>query len=236
MTEPNPNDNKPDPKDQPNGQEEITKVLEDLKTKLDAIPGQDDKPKETVPSFAEIREQRKKQLGFSEEQMRVHEQMLMEAQAPLIERAAWSHIEKKADIDKYRKEIEDELKIYSPQNKTPDVLEKIYYMVKGRHADSKPADVSPKPSGSRVADARVSRGPGYSGAEPGMPAGGGASGDEEDQLTDAEKFVASKMGIPEKEYAKSKKAGREIRELRAPDTRQVNSLADVELRRLQSAR
>lgn len=69
--------------------------------------------------------------------------------------------------------------------------------------------------------------------------GDGGGGGDEDQLTEQEKFVVQKLNdagsnITEKEYATSKKLGKSIRELKVPDTREVRSLADVELRRLQS--
>ena len=86
-----------------------------------------------------------------------------------------------------------------------------------------------------MASTAVSRGPGYTGAEPGLAPGTGGTGEgamDEEKLDDREKYVAGKLGITEADYLKSKKAGREIRELRVPDTREARSIADVELRRL----
>jgi hypothetical protein len=214
---------------------EVTKVLEDIKAKLDGIPPATPPAAAapTVPSWQDQREDIRKRMGFNEDQMRAHEEMLQRQQAPVIEKLGWSQLEKHKDIDKYKKEIEAELAIYPQHQRTPEIMEKIYYFTKGKHADSQPVTPpAPTPGTPRT---RVSSGPGYSGAEPGLPAGGGGEGGgEEESLNETEKFVAQKMGISEKDYAKSRNVGKNIRELKVPDTRQANSLADVELRRLQS--
>ena len=232
----------PDPKtneeEKSNLPDEVTKVLEELKTKLD---DQNRPPKEETsppePSASNRRASLQQSLGFTDEQMAAHEQSIMAANAPIIEQTGWSKLEKRSDIEKYRKEIESELAIYPQERRTPDIMEKIYYYVKGKHSDSQPAA---DPKKTPVVSTRVSQGPGYTGQEGGMGAREeGAPAGEEEQLTDAEKFVVQKLReagekITDKEYAMSKKVGRSIRELRVPDTRQVNSLADVELRRLQN--
>lgn len=217
--------------------DEVTKVLEDIREKLDnPTPAKETPTVPAAPSYVEQRETMKKTLNYTEEQMQAHEQMLMRSQAPIIENTGWSRLEKKSDLDTYRKEIEAELSIYPQERRTPEVMEKIYFYVKGKHADSKPAAPASAPAGSRVAETRVSRGPGYSGSDPGMPAGGGEGAGEEDKLSDAEKFVAAKLGVTEKDYASSRRIGKSIRELRVPDARPVSSLADIELRRLTAPR
>lgn len=233
----------PDPKDtkteeKPPVNEEITKVLEELKSATEKLKAPvEEKPAAPVsPTYADRREALQKSLGYTNEQMAAHEEMILRAQAPVIERTAWSAIEKKSDLDTYRGEIEKELAMYPQERRTPEIMEKIYYYVKGKHADSKPAptkETKPNP----VERTRVTGGPGYTGQEPGM--GGGSEtkpGEEEMQLNDQEKFVASKLGITESEYAKSRNVGKEIRGLRMPDERPVNSLADVELRRMTGKR
>lgn len=227
---------KPDEKKEKEGNlpDGVTKVLEDIKTKIDGMAPTAAPPASTptVPSWQEQREDLKKRMGYNEEQMRAHEEMLTRQQAPIIENQGWTHLEKHKDLDKYKKEIEAEIALYPQHQRTPGMMDKIYYFVKGKHADSQPAaTLTPKPNEPRT---RVSAGPGYSGADPGLPAGGGGEGgSEEETLDEKEKFVASKLGISEKDYAKARNVGKTIRELKVPDTRQSTSLADVELRRLQ---
>lgn len=227
----------PEPKaneEKPPVNEEITKVLEDLREAADKInKPEDEKPAATTPTYADQREADRKALGFTEEQMQAHERGIARAQAPVIESTAWAKLEKRPDIDMFRKEIETELSIYPQERRTPDLVEKVYYMVKGRRADSKPV-ADPKKG---APDVRVSRGPGYTGADPGLTGkGADDQGADDNVLDDREKFVAEKLGVTEADYAKSKKVGKHIRELRIPDARPATSLADVELRRLQGRR
>ncbi len=212
--------------------EEITKVLEDLRTAAEKLNKPAEEPR-TAPPIPDRRATLQKSLGYSDEQMAAHEEMIMRAQAPVIENTAWTKLEKKPDVETYRKEIEAELSLYPQERRTPDLLEKVYFYVRGKHADSKPAAGAPKGGAPTT---RVSSGPGYSGADPGLSAGGGSGAPESEELDDREKFVADKLGVDYKGYAASKKAGKEIRELRVPDSRPVNSLADVELRRMTGKR
>jgi hypothetical protein len=216
--------------------EEVTKVLEEIKSKLDNPPAAatPPAPASSIPSWQDQREESRKKLGFTEEQMRAHEELIDRKQAPVIENLGWNQLEKHKDLDKYKKEIEAELSIYPASARTPAIMEKVYFMVKGKHAESQPA---PDPKATpRNPTTRVSSGPGYSGSDPGLPAGGTQEEGTEENLDDREKFVASKLGVTEKDYAKSRNVGRAIRELKIPDQRPVNSLADVELRRLQGQR
>jgi hypothetical protein len=115
-------------------------------------------------------------------------------------------------------------------------MEKIYFMVKGRHADSAPA---PEPKTQKkdggVASSRVSGGPGYSGSE------GGTSSEKEEQdkneqLNEQEAMTAKKLGVDPKRFAASRNSGRDITSLRKPDDRPLATGADLELKRLQGAR
>lgn len=226
-------------KDEGNLPDAVTEALKEIREKLDAPPKKEEPPVEKGPSANDRRAALQKSLGFTDEQMAAHEQSIMQANAPIIEQTGWTRLEKRPDLDKFRKEIESELAIYPQERRTPDIMEKIYFYVKGKHSDSKPDEKDDKKG--PVTKTRVASGPGYTGQEGGMGArdetGGGGEGD--DQLSDAEKFVVQKLRdagekITDKEYATSKKVGRSIRELRVPDTREVRSLADVELRRLQN--
>jgi hypothetical protein len=214
----------------------VTEALEEIKKKLENPPVREEAPVRTGPTVDERRAEIQKKMGYTDEQMSAHEEMIMRSQAPLIENTGWTRLEKKPDIENYRKEIEAELAIYPQERRTPDVMEKIYFMVRGKKLDSKPPEKKPE-SGTRVVDSKVSRGPGYSGAEPGLSGSGGADDSKgEEELSDVEKFVAAKLGVSDKDYQTSKAAGKEIRGLRIPDERPATSMADIELRRLTARR
>lgn len=212
----------------------VNKVLEDIKAgveKMNKPAEETSKPSPTAPSWQDQREDYRKRLGFSEEQMRAHEEMSAKQNAPVIENLGWSHLEKKSDLATYRKEIEAELSIYPQERRDPGLMEKIYYYIKGKHADSK----APEKRDEKPVE-RVTRGPGYSGAETGLPAGGGEGGKgEEEQLTDVEKFLAAKFGTSEAAYAKAKKERRDFRGIK-PASLEAKGMADLELNRLMRPR
>lgn len=219
--------------------EPALEVLKEIKEKVDSMSRPaEEKPTVTVPSVSEEREGYKKTMGWSEEQMQVHERQLARAAGQNNETLGWTKLEKRQDIDKYRTEIEKELAIYPSERRTPDIMEKIYFMVKGKNSDSKPAETPGTKPGSRVVDTRVSRGPGYNGADPGMASSSPGEENKDEALSDGEQFVVNKLaphvpgGLSEKDYAKSRNQGRSIRELRVTETLKPTSLADVELRRL----
>jgi len=215
--------------------EEVSKVLEELKSAAESLKKPEEKPEApSAPTYADRRAVLQKSLGYTDEQMAAHEEMIMRAQAPVIERTAWSTLEKRPDLENYRAEIEKELSIYPQERRTPEIMEKIYYYVKGKHSDAKPKETPKSP---KVESTRVSGGPGYTGSEPSLSGGRDERGDSpNEELNDNEKFVADKLGVDYKAYAKSRNAGRAIRELRIPDERPVTSMADVELKRMMSKR
>lgn len=221
--------------------EQVTKVLEELKAKLDNPPEVKAAPSSqpSQPSWTEMREEMKKKMGFNDEQMDAHEQSILSKQAPVVEELGWMKLKERKEFTKFEKEIREELAMYPPQNRTPVVMEKIYLMVRGKHADDVPANPgSPKPaggvSGREVVRTRVA--PAYSGTETGI-AGGSSEGTPEEELTEQEQFVASKLGVDTKEYAKARESGKSIRTLEVPiDWRNANNSADLELRRLKGRR
>jgi len=222
--------------DEGNLPDPVMDVLKDIKDKVEKMEKPAEETPKSVPTadaWQRAREEERKALGFTEEQMQAHERTVARISAPVVEQSAWSKIEKKADIENYRKEIEEELKLYPPERRNGEMLEKIYYFVKGKHADSKPRET---PRTTTVERTRVSGGPGYTGADQGLAGGGEGAPSGEADLSDQEKFVADKLGVGHKDYLQAKKVGKEIRELRIPDTRPVNSLADVELKRLTGKR
>jgi len=226
-------DGKEDPKkEEGNLPPEVKKVLEDVKSKLDAMqePPKEETPRApTVPSYADQRADLQKRLGFNDDQMAAHEQMILKNQAPVIEQTGWNRLEKKSDLENYRKEIEQELSIYPQERRTPDIMEKIYYFVKGKHADSQP---KPTPKEPGVESPRISRGPGYTGSEPSSGAPEPGERPEDEKLSETEEFVAQKLGVNARDYARAKKTGREVWQMKPPDDRQFVSSADLELKRL----
>ena len=228
-------DNKDEKKEEGNLPDPVMDVLKDLQEKVNAIQ----KPTEEKPTVSSVdqRASLQKRLGFTDDQMAAYEESQAKMNAPVVAQTGWARLEKRSDLDKYRKEIEKELEIYRPELHTPEIMEKIYFMVKGRHADSAPAPetkTSPKP-GERVASSRVSGGPGYSGAE------GGSStekeqADKSEQLTEAEAVTAKKLGVDEKRFALARNSGRDITPLKKADERTSTTGADFELRRLQGGR
>lgn len=227
-----------EPKEDPNKKPtelspEVSKVLEDLKTKMDSLSAAPkEKPVEpTVPSWQEQRADLQKRMGFTDEQMAAHEATILKANAPIIEQTGWNRLEKKSDIETFRKEIEAELAIYPQERRTPEIMEKIYFFVKGKHADSQPAK-KPEPAPGGVADTRISRGPGYTGSEPNLGGGGSGETPSEEKLSETEEFVAKKLGVSVKDYARAKKSGREVWQMRPEDSRQFVSAADLEMKRL----
>jgi hypothetical protein len=227
-------------KEEGNLPDPVMDVLKDLQEKVKDLKPKEEPPKvQAGPTAFDQREADRKALGFTEEQMAAHERTQMRVSAPLIERTAWATLDKKPDIDTYRKEIEQELSIYPQERRTPDIMEKIYYMVRGKRADSKPA--APAAKGPKVEETRVSRGPGYTGSEPSLSGGREERAPENEELDDREKFIVGKfqdagVAITEKDFAKSRNAGRAIRELKLPDARPVTSLADIELKRMTGRR
>lgn len=213
--------------------EEVTKVLEEIKVTLEKNNTPKEEPASKAPTYADQRASLQKRMGFSDEQMAAHEEMLLRSQAPVIERTAWSSVEKRADIDTYRPEMEKELAIYPQERRTPELMDKIYYYVKGKHVESKPKE---DPKKGPTVETKISRGPGYDGMSPGSGSGREEAPAASEELDDREKFVASKLGITDKDYAKSRNAGRAIRELRVPDERPATSMADIELRRMTGRR
>lgn len=226
------------PDEKPPVDESITKVLEDLRVAADKINKPDEKPEvPSVPDYTAQREADRKALGFTEEQMQAHERTVARTQAPVIEQTAWSVLEKRPDLEKYRKEIQAEAERYPQERRNPQLMEMIYHMIRGKHMDDKPVtETKPVvPRTNRVESSRVSAGPGYSGTE------GGTSTEKEpadrnEQLSEAEANTARKLGVDEKRFALSRSTGRDITPLKRQDDRQATTGADLELRRLQGAR
>ena len=232
MTEPK--DKETPAGDKGNLPDSVVKVLEDIKAGM--APKDTPEPVSSGPSAQDIREETRKQLGFTEEQMRAHEGMIRRSQAPLVESAGWARLEKKTDIDSLKKDIEEELKIYPPENRTPDIMEKVYYMVRGKKADSQPAAAPKKKEEGGSSRVVYTRARPYTGSEEGV-AGAGDSGVGE-ELTEQEKHIADRLGVPHDRYVAAHKAGREnaVQALRPKEDSNSGNAADMEMRRMKAAR
>jgi len=226
-------------KEEGNLPDPVMDVLKDMQERISKLPKVDEKPEapaSTVPTYADQRAALQKRLGFSDDQMAAYEESQRSIQAPLVERSGWDSINKRTHFEKYKAEIDAEVANYRSEVRTPEIMEKIYHMIVGRHAESAPpAAPAPKP-GERVASSRVSGGPGYSGSE------GGSSTEKEpanksEQLSEAEAETAKKLGVDEKRFALSRNSGRDITPLKKPvDQPSATTGADLELRRMQGAR
>lgn len=197
------------------GTEKAMEILKDIHEKL-SKPAEEKKeiPEgQPRPDPAAARTEHMKKMGWTEEQMRLNEETIANAQAPLVNELAWTKLERAhKDVGEYEKGIREELKNYPANRVTPELLDKIYYMVKGVAIDRR--DSQPKGHKAGAPQERVARG--YNPSESGMnSSGGGGSGKEEPELSEDERFVSSRLGVKPEDYAEAKKA-RTIRKFARP--------------------
>lgn len=207
----------------PENKEEITpggeKAMEILKEIHDKLSKPAEEKKDTpesqpkVPDVQAVRTEHMKKMGWNEEQMRLNEEAIASAQAPLTQELAWTKLERShKDVGEYEKGIREELKNYPASRITPELLDKIYYMVKGVTIDKR--DSQPKGHKSGAPSERIARG--YNPSENGMSSSGGGGSDKEvPELTEDERFVSSRLGVKPEDYAEAKKA-RTIRKFARP--------------------
>lgn len=166
--------------------------------RLDEISRKLDQPRTpaTPSNPADEMERLKAETGLTEEQIRYQQQLLANAVAPVQEKMAWMDLQTRfPDLQKFKAEMDKELKDgYSPMQKAnPVILEKVYYLVKGRTMSQTPTPQPPPPTRTRIA--------GFPGSQPGGDSSnrGGAA-----VLTDEEKQYARVAGISEDQYRKAK--------------------------------
>ena len=216
---------------------EAAKILEEVKRQVSAEPPAappSSQPKQDPnAAYIQAREDFKKKMNFSEEQMQLYERDKVTAQAPvLLELAKMKVKEGHKDYDQLKVAFEKELQenyLSKGVVVNPELAEKIFLMVKGQEFDagryqmpsSQPTPKSPPSPGGR-GTTRIA--PGYSGAEPGLGGGTPPGGDsEEGQLSDREKVYASVLNVDAKDYRKMKEEKEQgIREIgkssiRAPE-------------------
>lgn len=187
---------------------------EDLKEVLDITRQVRDKLSETEPakglSSADLREQIKEQTGMTDSQidftLNTANNAALNAAGPAMAELAIANMYRdKPDFKEFEKDVRDELEKY-PLAKRGDkeLIEKIYFMSKGKRmsttSTSKSTNHRPENPRGAVNKRIVSDG-GISDRDLGGADNGRADSKE---LTQAEKTVARKMGLSEKEYARAK--------------------------------
>jgi hypothetical protein len=188
--------------------EKIQKTLSD-RTPATASPA----PATTQPSYQQVREKIKEETGWSDAQVDFHLRSVAEANAGTAEKVAWMELKDTfKDLDTYKADMQEELKSYAPTQKAdPVLLQKVYYMVKGRKMNTPPPTpagrpVTPAPDGApprRIAQP-------YPGA---VPPGGGDRRPGGQELTGEAKELARRMGVPEDRYVECSKT-RKIKDLK----------------------
>lgn len=240
--------------------DEVHKNIDKASQAPDPTPPSSQPAPDPQAAYAARREEVKKKMGWTEEQMQFHEQEKMAAVAPVAQEIAFMKVERThKDFDQLRKPFMEEVSKYQKAGRVidSDLAEQIFFMIKGREIEagryqltppsSQPAPVPPQgrsPSSAAPVGAagRMVRriAAGYSGSEPSL-SGGKGEGQEEVELSDREKTYARVLNVDAKDYKKMKDdrdAGvREIGEhaIKAPeiDTRSANP-ADRDLASLWS--
>ena len=143
-----------------------------------------------------IRESIKSVRGWNDSQLDAAYQM-----APMQEEMARLKTEKKyPDFEKYKDVIDQELLGVAIFDRTPQLMEKLYFMAKGKQAIENPRRDEPakKPGvvGERI---HAPYPPSSSGS------GGDGGGGKPSTLTEEEKQYAAFLGVPEDRYEASKK-------------------------------
>jgi hypothetical protein len=184
-----PNDPVADALKTPEGQAaEALRIAKELEDKLNKAP--DVTP--PVPNSKDYRDRVKAETGMTDAQIDFMENTARAASAGANEAAAMATVKSKhpGDFDKFEKDIREELASYDIARRTdPNLVEKVYHMVKGKAMDKNPKNPAPPIRGGNPADT-------------GLDNGGGSGGPE--ALDDQERYVARKMGLSEKEYAQAK--------------------------------
>ena len=169
-------------------------------------------PSATAPTMEQIRENIKEQTGWTDAQLDFHQNSMVNAVAPLQEQISWMGLEKKfPDLPKYREAMDKELADgYSPAQKAnPAILEKVYYLAKGKTMESRPTPPSHQPAPQNPGSTRRMA-PAYPGFSGGSDPSGRAPSTT---LTEEQKVYARNLGISEERY-KAAMATKKVRELK----------------------
>lgn len=172
--------------------QEALKALKDIQERV----GQGRPQPEAVSDATKIREQIKEQTGWTDEQIDFHQQSVSNAVSGVQEQVSWMQLERShPDVAKYKEAMQKELADgYLPHQKAnPQILEKVYYLAKGRAMESNPPSSRPAGQQPRVA-------PSYQGMRSGTD---GESRPPETTLTDEQKAAAKFLRVPEEKYKRS---------------------------------
>lgn len=144
-----------------------------------------------TPTYADVCAKIKSETGWTDAQVDFHLRSLGEVSGPIQKQVNMMKLSQKfPDFKNYEADIEEELKQYPAASQgDPVLIEKVYYMAKGR----KPASAKKNSGDTRiVAD--------YPGFESGTERSSGKS----TALTGTEKELARRMGISEDKWNKAK--------------------------------
>lgn len=195
-----------------NGNEDVLKVLQDIKTSLQ-------KPGEPAPTREEIRTALKEKTGFTDAQLDVVDMMTKSVAqesakrtAELQEKVTWSEFKDElGGIDpSLEKIMKDELAGYPLENRGDKVLlRKIYLLAKGTQAEEIEKRRKKDPSANDklnendniVGRKIVETG---KGSVTGLETNGKPSATPGAQLSDEEKIVAQKMNVSLADYERAK--------------------------------
>jgi hypothetical protein len=194
------------PQAPPAGEDPAAEALKILKE----IQGNSEKkPAVAAPaaqSYSEVREKIKTETGWSDAQVDFHMRSINAAGASGRKAEAFLDLDERfKDFKDFKKAINKELETYPAETHgDPVLLEKIYWMEKGKKSAAQPAT----PSRPNAPERRIVAG--YPGFDAGVD--GGARTPSAGPLVGEEKELARRMGIPEEKWNKSK-SSRNIREL-----------------------
>lgn len=143
-----------------------------------------------------IRESIKSQRGWSDAQLDSSYQM-----APMQEEMARLKTEKKyKDFDDHKEFIDKEILKVAIFDRTPDVMERLYWMAKGKHTIDNPKKEEPQKKSGVVGERIHNPYPSNSSGS-----GEGRGGAKESTLTEEQKQYAAFLGVPEDRYEAAKK-------------------------------
>jgi hypothetical protein len=169
---------------------EALRIAKELEDKLNRSPESNGSTLD--PNSPEFREKLKTETGMTDKQIDFVQSTAIAASANANASAALAELKSKhPDFEKFEKSFMEELKNY-PLVKQGDVklLEKIYYMEKGKAGPV----VTPRNPAAPL------RGGGFDTGLGSNDNGGGGP----ETLTDQERYVARRMNVSEKDYARAK--------------------------------
>lgn len=187
----------------PDQVQEALAAIAAINQKLNREPTPDN-----ADAVTKLREQIKDQMGWTDAQLDFHQNSVMNAVAPVQEELQWLRLEKShADLPKYKEAMLKELSEYSPaQRANPIILEKVYYLAKGRAMEQQPP--TSRPAGSETPKPKIA--PSYGGMGSGTDPGARPAGST---LNDEQREYARRLGVPEDAYKRAM-ATKNVRELK----------------------